>query len=146
MAALLSRRLPHLFGRTTTTALQRIHHSLKWSNAAERNECSAEGNLFMEFADRLALSVKNKQKSEAEARRQLNPNCNRSIGLISYRRGWSGKRRYCSRKCRDALVTEPPNESHQDWNGTSRLAWLFLPAPVKPSFKVTPAVVRSRTR
>ena len=111
-----------------------------------KNECSAEGNLFMEFADRLALSVKNKQKSEAEARRQLNPNCNRSIGLISYRRGWSGKRRYCSRKCRDALVTEPPNESHQDWNGTSRLAWLFLPAPVKPSFKVTPAVVRSRTR
>ena len=36
-----------------------------------KNECSAEGNLFMEFADRLALSVKNKQKSEAEARRTL---------------------------------------------------------------------------
>jgi hypothetical protein len=36
-----------------------------------KNECSAEGTLFMEFADSLALSVKNKQKSEAEAFRRL---------------------------------------------------------------------------
>jgi hypothetical protein len=29
------------------------------------------------------------------------PDCNRGIGLISYRRGWFGRvRRYCSRGCR----------------------------------------------
>ena len=36
-----------------------------------KNECSPEGNLFMEFADRLALSVKNKQRSDSEAFRLL---------------------------------------------------------------------------
>ena len=36
-----------------------------------KNECSAEGTLFTEYADSLALSVKNKQKSDAEAFRLL---------------------------------------------------------------------------
>jgi len=31
-----------------------------------------------------------------------NPDCDRSIGLIAYRRWFSG-RRYCSKRCRDAL-------------------------------------------
>jgi hypothetical protein len=35
------------------------------------NACTAEGNLFMEYADSLALAVKNKQKSETEAARLL---------------------------------------------------------------------------
>jgi len=72
-----------------------------------------------------------------------NPDCNRSIGLVSYRRAWSSKR-YCSRQCRDALVTERPNVPHQD--GTSRFAWLFLPPARIQSPKVAPAVVRVRTR
>jgi hypothetical protein len=35
-----------------------------------------------------------------------NPNCNRGIGLVSYRRGWFGKQRYCSRNCRGAFATD----------------------------------------
>jgi hypothetical protein len=30
-----------------------------------------------------------------------NPNCDRGIGLVSYRRGWLHKRRFCSKRCRD---------------------------------------------
>jgi hypothetical protein len=37
-----------------------------------------------------------------------NPNCDHGIGLVAYRRGWSSKRRYCSRKCRDAFVANAP--------------------------------------
>jgi hypothetical protein len=36
------------------------------------------------------------------------PDCNRSIGLVAYRRGWFSKRRYCSRNCRDAVVAIAP--------------------------------------
>jgi hypothetical protein len=36
-----------------------------------KNQCSAEGTLFMEYADSLALSVKNKKQSETEAVRLL---------------------------------------------------------------------------
>jgi hypothetical protein len=34
------------------------------------NTCSAEGTLFMEYVDSLALSVKNKKMTEAEAMRR----------------------------------------------------------------------------
>jgi hypothetical protein len=34
------------------------------------------------------------------------PMCNRGIGLVSHRRGWSGKRLYCSRACRDNTAAE----------------------------------------
>ena len=33
-----------------------------------------------------------------------NPDCNRGIGLVAYRRGWFSNRRYCSRNCRDTVV------------------------------------------
>jgi hypothetical protein len=69
-----------------------------------------------------------------------NPNCNRNIGLISYRRGWSAKRRYCSRQCRDAVVTELPNGPQQDRNGTRRFAWLFLPPAENARAKLTPGL------
>lgn len=35
-----------------------------------------------------------------------NPNCNRGIGLVSFRRGWFSKRHYCSKHCRDAFVAD----------------------------------------
>ncbi len=35
-----------------------------------------------------------------------NPNCNRSIGLISCRRGWFGQGRYCSKRCRDSFAAD----------------------------------------
>ena len=34
------------------------------------------------------------------------PTCQRGIGLVSHRRGWFGKRLYCSRACRDNYVAE----------------------------------------
>ena len=37
-----------------------------------------------------------------------NPDCNRGIGLVAYRRGWSSKR-YCTQHCRDAFVAVAPN-------------------------------------
>jgi hypothetical protein len=37
-----------------------------------------------------------------------NPDCRRGIGLVSHRRGWFSKPRYCSRKCRDDCVVERP--------------------------------------
>ena len=33
------------------------------------------------------------------------PTCQRGIGLVSHRRGWFGKRLYCSRACRDTRDT-----------------------------------------
>jgi hypothetical protein len=36
-----------------------------------KNQCSPESTLFMEYADSLALSVKNKKQSESEAFRRL---------------------------------------------------------------------------
>jgi hypothetical protein len=37
-----------------------------------------------------------------------NPGCNRSIGLVAYRRGWFSKRRYCSKHCRETFVADAP--------------------------------------
>ena len=38
-----------------------------------------------------------------------NPDCNRGIGLVAYRRDWFSKRRYCSKHCRDAFMVDAPN-------------------------------------
>ena len=38
-----------------------------------------------------------------------NPDCKRGLGLVSYQHGWSGKRRYCSKHCRDAFVVDASN-------------------------------------
>ena len=38
-----------------------------------------------------------------------NPDCDRGIGLVAYRRGWFSKRRYCSKRCRDAFMADAPN-------------------------------------
>jgi len=38
-----------------------------------------------------------------------NPDCNRGIGLVAYRRDWFSERRYCSKRCRDAFVVDAPN-------------------------------------
>ena len=36
-----------------------------------------------------------------------NPDCNRHIGLVAYRR-WFSRRRYCSKHCRDVFVANAP--------------------------------------
>ena len=41
--------------------------------------------------------------------KRSNPDCNRGIGLVAYRRDWFSKRRYCSKHCRDAFMVDAPN-------------------------------------
>jgi hypothetical protein len=39
-----------------------------------------------------------------------NPNCDRAIGLVAYRRSWFSKGRYCSQRCcRDAVMADAAN-------------------------------------
>ena len=69
-----------------------------------------------------------------------NPDCNRNVGLVAHRR-WFGKRRYCSRQCRDAFVAERPKKSRQERSATTYFEWLFLQPIEKPQPKPTPAIV-----
>jgi hypothetical protein len=41
--------------------------------------------------------------------KRSNPDRNRGIGLVGYRRDWFSKRRYCSKHCRDAFMVDAPN-------------------------------------
>ena len=75
-----------------------------------------------------------------------NPNCNRGVGLIIHRRGWFSKARYCSRKCRDAFITEPPKRSQQKRNATTYFEWIFLQPIENRQATLRPTVVRVRAR
>ena len=54
-----------------------------------------------------------------------NPDCNRGIGLVVYRRGWFSKRRYCSKHCRDAFVADA-TKLQQERSVTTYFEWLCL--------------------
>src|SRR6476659_8164122 len=41
--------------------------------------------------------------------KRSNPDCNRGIGLVAYRRDWFSEQRYCSKHCRDAFAVDAPN-------------------------------------
>jgi hypothetical protein len=71
-----------------------------------------------------------------------NPDCNRCIGLVHYRR-WFSKRRYCSRQCRDEAVPRAPTVLQEQRNTNTYFEWLFL-QPIEP--KPIPAVSRRVTR
>ena len=73
-----------------------------------------------------------------------NPNCNRGIGLVSYRRGWFGKQRYCSRNCRGAFATDLPKQTHQESRAMTYFEWLSSQPIDKQHQKLTPAPVRIR--
>jgi hypothetical protein len=75
-----------------------------------------------------------------------NPDCDRNIGLVAHRRGWFGKRHYCSRQCRDAFVAERPKKSRQERSATTCFEWLFLQPIEKPQPKPMPAIIRVRAR
>jgi hypothetical protein len=75
-----------------------------------------------------------------------NPNCNRGIGLVSHRRGWFSKRRYCSRNCRDAFLADLPKQSQQEARAMTYVEWLFLQPIEKPQQKLIPAPIRVRAR
>jgi hypothetical protein len=68
-----------------------------------------------------------------------NPDCNRSIGLIAYRRGWFGQRRYCSKRCRDSFVIDRARQSQR--KPATYFEW-FLCQPIE-----SPLIpVHSRTK
>jgi hypothetical protein len=73
-----------------------------------------------------------------------NPNCNRGIGLVRYRRRWFSKQRYCSRNCRDAFVADVPKP--QERSATSYFEWLFLQPIGNSQQKLTLGVIRIRAR
>ena len=75
-----------------------------------------------------------------------NPACNRGIGLVSHRRGWFRKRRYCSRNCRDAFLADLPKQWRQESRAVTYFDWLFSKPIEKPQRKLMPACVRIRAR
>ena len=75
-----------------------------------------------------------------------NPDCNRGLGLVAYRRGLFGKRRYCSKQCRDTFLAARPGPSHQEGSATTYFEWLFLQPIENARLKPVPAVIRVRSR
>jgi len=72
-----------------------------------------------------------------------NPDCNHGIGLVAYRRSQFSKRRYCSKRCRDAWVADAAR-TRQKRSASTYFEWLFLQPPEYPQLKLQPAVVRTR--
>ena len=71
-----------------------------------------------------------------------NPTCNHSIGLVSHRRGLFGKRRYCSKECRDHIAVALPTTSER---ATTYFEWLFMqPVTLQPRLAVAAVRVRAR--
>ena len=75
-----------------------------------------------------------------------NPECNRGIGLVHYRRGWFNKRRYCSKNCRDAFAVDLAKQSEQERSAMTYVEWLFFQPIRNPQEKLFPAVTRVRAR
>jgi hypothetical protein len=74
-----------------------------------------------------------------------NPDCNRGIGLIAYRRGWFSKRRYCSKRCRDAFVAGVSTPQRKR-SVTAYFDWLFEQPVLNAQPKLVPAAIRSRSK
>jgi hypothetical protein len=75
-----------------------------------------------------------------------NPDCNRGIGLVTYRRGWFSKRRYCSRNCRDAVVAiDRAERSHSEQTPATYFDWLFELPVLRAQPKLVPAAIRARS-
>jgi hypothetical protein len=73
-----------------------------------------------------------------------NPTCHHSIGLVSYRRGFLGKRPYCSKECRDHVAVELPRPPKSERVATY-FEWLFM-QPVNLQPRMAAAAVRVRAR
>jgi hypothetical protein len=71
-----------------------------------------------------------------------NPDCNRGIGLVAYRRGWFSKRRYCSKHCRDAADTPKPQQKRSP---TTYFDWLYEQPVLHPRPRLAPAAIRGRS-
>jgi hypothetical protein len=74
-----------------------------------------------------------------------NPDCNRCIGLVAYRRGWFSERRYCSRHCCDAFVVVAP-KLQQKQGTTTYFEWLFEQPVLNAQPKLVPAAIHARSK
>ena len=75
-----------------------------------------------------------------------NLDCKRGIGLVAHRHGWSGKRLYCSKKCRDGFVFELAKRKQAERRAATYFEWLFTQPLGHQQPKLMPAVIRTRTR
>jgi hypothetical protein len=72
-----------------------------------------------------------------------NPDCNRGIGLVSYRRSWFDKLLYCSKRCRDAgrsHVAERQSSHHR--RTMSYVDWLFSQSARRPQQRLRQRGIR----
>ena len=71
------------------------------------------------------------------------PTCQHGIGLVSHRRGWFGKRLYCSGACRDNYVAElrQPRPQRSSFE-PSLFEQLFVPGR-NPGMAVSYAAART---
>lgn len=75
------------------------------------------------------------------------PMCQRGIGLVSHRRGWFGKRLYCSPACRDKYVAEVPPPRVTRSVEPSPFELLFAQASAQAKLVPAPSgAVRARAR
>jgi len=75
-----------------------------------------------------------------------NPYCKRGIGLVAYRRGWFGKRYYCSRQCRDTFLAERLKHPQHERSAATYFQWLLMQPIEKPQPKLMPAFARASAR
>jgi hypothetical protein len=73
-----------------------------------------------------------------------NPDCNRGIGLVAYRRGWFSKRRYCSKHCRDSFVADAPKP--QQKHSATYFDWLYEQPVLHPRPRLAPAAIGARSQ
>jgi hypothetical protein len=71
-----------------------------------------------------------------------NPDCNRAIGLVAYRRRSFSRRRYCSRHCRDAFVADASKPRNKR-SATTYFEWLFEQPVLNARLKLVPAAICS---
>jgi hypothetical protein len=71
-----------------------------------------------------------------------NSTCNHSIGLVALRRGFFGKRPYCSKECRDRFSVAPLPKCER---AATDFEWPFMqPATLQPRMAVAALRVRAR--
>ena len=62
-----------------------------------------------------------------------NPDCSRGIGLVSHRRGWFDKQRFCSKRCCEAVRAQVHEPRSSDQRRTmSYVDWLFSQPTRRP--------------
>ena len=74
-----------------------------------------------------------------------NPDCNRGIGLVAFRRGLFSKRRYCSKHCRDAFVADAP-KLRQKQSARTYFDWFFQQPVLNAQPRLVPAANPGRAK